>query len=118
MKKRGSMRTVFDGRHKFSRYFSPADRNRPKRIDELYNWNDVELFDLVKDPGEVKNLGVDRAANSGIITTMSEKLETVIKAEIGVDDGPEMPDLPTEDWKIDRVDLCAQDSSTHIPHRS
>ena len=63
MKKRGSMRTVFDGRHKFSRYFSPADRNRPKTIDELYNWNDVELFDLVKDPGEVKNLGVDRAAD-------------------------------------------------------
>jgi arylsulfatase A-like enzyme len=105
MKKRGSMRTVFDGRHKFSRYFAPVDRNRPKTIDELYKWNDVELFDLINDPGEVRNLGVDRAANSGIIMTMSEKLETVIKAEIGVDDGREMPDVPNVDWEIDRVDL-------------
>ncbi|MFX8047742.1 sulfatase, partial [Acinetobacter baumannii] len=45
MKKRGSVRTMFDGRHKFSRYFSPLDRNSPKTIDELYQWNDVELFD-------------------------------------------------------------------------
>ena len=50
MNKRGSLRTVFDGRYKFSRYFAPADRNSPKTIDELYRWNDVELFDLEKDP--------------------------------------------------------------------
>ena len=36
---------------------------------------------------------------------MSEKLETVIKAEIGVDDGREMPDVPNVDWTIDGVDL-------------
>ena len=105
MKKRGSMRTVFDGRHKFSRYFSPVDRNRPKTIDELYNWNDVELFDLANDPGEVKNLGANRPANNAIIMTMSEKLEAVIKTEIGVDDGREMPDIPNVDRKIERVDL-------------
>ena len=105
MKKRGGMRTVLDGRYKFSRYFSPVDRNRPKTIDELYKWNDVELFDLANDPGEVKNLGANRAANSEIIMTMSEKLEAVIKTEIGADDGRGMPDIPNVDWKIERVDL-------------
>jgi len=34
-----------------------------------------------------------------------KSLETVIKAEIGVDDGREMPDVPNVDWKIDSVDL-------------
>src|SRR5262249_57048295 len=29
LKKRGSLRTVFDGRYKFSRYFGPVDRNCP-----------------------------------------------------------------------------------------
>jgi hypothetical protein len=29
LKKRDSVRTVFDGRHKFTRYFAPVDRNRP-----------------------------------------------------------------------------------------
>jgi arylsulfatase len=105
MKKRGSVRTVFDGRYKFSRYFSPVDRNRPKTIDELYEWNDVELFDLANDPGEVKNLGANSAANSETIMMMSEKLEAVIKTEIGVDDGREMPEIPNVDWKIERVDL-------------
>ena len=99
------MRTVFDGRYKFSRYFSPVGRNRPKTIDELYEWNDVELFDLANDPGEVKNLGANREANSETIMTMSEKLEAVIKTEIGVDDGREMPDIRNVDWKIERVDL-------------
>ena len=105
MKKRGSLRTVFDGRYKFSRYFSPIERNRSTTIDELYRWNDVELFDLANDPEEVNNLGANRAANSETIMTMNGKLEAVIKTEIGVDDGREMPDIPNVDWKIERVDL-------------
>jgi len=105
MKKRGSVRTAFDGRYKFSRYFSPIDRNAPKTIDELYRWNDVELFDLKTDPGEIKNLAVDRVANRELIMMMNAKLEAVIKAEIGADDGREMPDIPTVDWTIDRPDL-------------
>jgi arylsulfatase len=105
MKKRGSVRTAFDGRYKFSRYFSPIDRNTPKTIEELYRWNDVELFDLKTDPGEIKNLAVDRVANRELIMMMNAKLEAVIKAEIGVDDGREMPDIPTVDWTIDRPDL-------------
>lgn len=105
MTKRGSVRTVFDGRHKFSRYFAPADRNSPKTIEELYKWNDVELFDLQSDPEEVKNLAANQRANSNLIMAMNAKLEAIIKAEIGKDDGREMPNIPTVDWTIEKVDL-------------
>ena len=103
LKKRGSVRTVFDGRHKFSRYFSPLDRNSPKTIDQLYAWNDVELFDLNSDPDEMTNLAANQTANRDLIMTMSAKLEAIIKAEIGVDDGRELPNIPRVTWTIDRV---------------
>ncbi len=48
MNKRGSLRTVFDGRHKLSRYFAPVERNRPRGLQELYRDNDLELFDLAQ----------------------------------------------------------------------
>jgi arylsulfatase A-like enzyme len=103
MKKRGSLRTVFDGRYKFTRYFSPLDRNRPTTIDELYKWNDVELFDLNTDPGEMVNLGAGSAKDRDLVLTMNGKLEALIKAEIGVDDGRELPDIPLVTWAIDKV---------------
>jgi arylsulfatase A-like enzyme len=105
MKKRGSLRTVFDGRYKFSRYFAPIDHNSPKSIDELFDWNDVELFDLETDPHETKNLAADREINAELIMTMSSKLEAIIKDEIGQDDGRELPRIPTVDWTIQRADL-------------
>ena len=103
MKKRGSLRTVFDGRYKFTRYFSPLDHNRPATLDELYKWNDVELFDLDTDPDEMVNLGADSAANRELILAMNAKLEALIKAEIGVDDGRELPNIPLVNWGIDKV---------------
>lgn len=105
LKKRGSLRTVFDGRHKFSRYFGPVERNRPNTIEELFRSNDVELFDLQADPGETVNLATDRVKNADLISTMSAKLEAVIKAEIGVDDGREMPEIPKVKWYMDSADL-------------
>ncbi len=105
MRKRGSVRTVFDGRYKFSRYFSPLERNSPKSLDELFKWNDVELFDLKSDPSENNNLAVNRTENASLLAAMNSKLEAIIKAEIGADDGREMPNIPTIDWTIDRPDL-------------
>ncbi len=105
LKKRGSVRMVFDGRYKFTRYFSPLQRNRPKDLDELYRWNDVELFDLQTDPTEMTNLAAEKGKNSELVLTMSAKLEAVIKAEIGVDDGREMPQVEGIDWAIDRIDM-------------
>lgn len=105
MKKRGSLRTVFDGRYKFTRYFSPLQRNRPTTLDELYQWNDVELFDLATDPAEMKNLAAQKGQNAELVMAMSHKLEALIKAEIGVDDGREMPAVEGIDWAIDHMDL-------------
>jgi arylsulfatase len=105
LKKRGSVRTVFDGRYKFSRYFSPVDRNKPRNLTELYKVNDVELFDLHADPSETVNLAAEREKNSDLIATMSGKLETLIKAEIGDDNGREMPEVAKITWTIDRPDL-------------
>lgn len=103
LKKRGTVRTAFDGRYKFSRYFSPLDHNRPESLDQLYAANDVELFDLEKDPGEMTNLAADKNANRESVMTMNGKLEALIKDEIGVDDGRELPNIPLVTWTIDRV---------------
>jgi arylsulfatase len=105
LKKRGSVRTVFDGRFKFSRYFAPVERNRPATIDDLYKANDVELFDLQTDPRETVNLAVNREKNGESITAMSAKLEAAIKAEIGIDDGREMPEVSKVTWYMDTADL-------------
>ena len=103
--KRGSLRTVFDGRYKFTRYFSPLQRHKPRDLDELYRLNDVELFDLQSDPAELRNLAASKGANAELVTAMSAKLEALIRAEIGVDDGREMPAFEGIDWAIDRIDL-------------
>jgi arylsulfatase A-like enzyme len=105
LKRRGSLRTVFDGRHKFSRYFAPAERNRPGSLDELYRANDVELYDLQADPGELFNLALDREKKKDLVAAMRVKLEAAIKDEIGVDDGREMPQIPKVTWYLDRADL-------------
>jgi arylsulfatase A-like enzyme len=105
LKKRGSLRTVFDGRHKFTRYFAPVDRNSPRDLDELFRWNDVELFDLKADPRELVNLAADRGANEALLRTMNAKLEAAIATEFGRDDGREMPPFEGIDWSIDRIDL-------------
>jgi arylsulfatase len=105
LRKRGSLRTVFDGRYKFTRYFAPVERNRPDNLEELYETNDVELFDLENDRAETVNLAADRQTNADLVATMSNKLEAVIKAEIGKDDGREMPEVAKISWSIERADL-------------
>ncbi len=105
LKKRRTVRSAFDGRYRFSRSCAPIDRNSPKTIDELYKWNDVELYDLQRDPLEMTNLAADRVKNAELIMSMNKKLEEIINAEIGVDNGREMPEIPNIDWGVDKVDL-------------
>ncbi|MGD8419470.1 MAG: sulfatase, partial [Gammaproteobacteria bacterium] len=60
-------------------------------------------FDLDLDPEEMVNLGNDRKANHDLIMTLNAKLETLIKAEIGVDNGRELPNIPLVDWTIEKI---------------
>jgi arylsulfatase len=103
--KRGSLRMVFDGRHKFTRYFAPLERHRPTTIEEIRRRNDVELFDLASDPGEMRNLAARPGANDDLVLAMNGKLDAAIRAEIGVDDGREMPEVAGIEWAADRIEL-------------
>lgn len=98
--KRGSLRTVIDGRYKFTRYFSPMQHNTPTSIEELYQYNDVELFDLQNDPQEMRNLAVEPEANADLLTTMNAKLSALIADEIGQDNGRELPDMEGISWEV------------------
>jgi arylsulfatase len=104
LKKRGTVRAVVDGRYKFARYFSPLERHVVQSNDQLYANNDVELYDLKTDPQETKNLGAVKGVNTNLVMEMSAKLERVIKDEIGVDNGREMPDVGGKDieWTLQK----------------
>ncbi len=91
MMKRGAIRSVFDGRYQFTRYFSPKQHNRPTTIEELFELNDVELFDHQNDPNEVENLALDREKNADLIMAMNAKLNRLIDEEVGEDVGQMLP---------------------------
>lgn len=103
LKKRGTMRTVFDGRYKFSRYFSPLEHHRPNDPEMLHRYNDLELFDLESDPQEMNNLAGDPDSQAELVAQMSEKLESLIRSEIGVDDGRELPALDGIRWSMEQT---------------
>jgi arylsulfatase len=91
MRKRGAIRSVFDGRYQFTRYYSPKQHNRPTSIEALFELNDVELFDLQNDPHELKNLALDPKKNADLLMAMNAKLNKLIDAEVGEDVGQMLP---------------------------
>ena len=99
--KRGAIRSVYDGRYKLNRYFSPQEHHTPKSIEALFANNDVELFDLVTDPNEMNNLAMDRRGNGDLLVAMNDKLNALIESEVGEDDGQMMPDGKDANWKLD-----------------
>ncbi|MDP1692952.1 MAG: twin-arginine translocation pathway signal protein, partial [Burkholderiaceae bacterium] len=88
---RGAIRSVFDGRVQFTRYYSPKQHNRPTSIEELFELNDVELFDHQNDPHELNNLAMDRVANADLLLMMNAKLNRLIDEEVGEDVGQMLP---------------------------
>ena len=94
--KRGAVRSVYDGRYMFARYFSPKQHNRPTTLEELYRFNDVELYDVQADPHEMKNL----AANRELVAAMNEKLNRLIDAEVGEDRGQMLPGGIDAGWEV------------------
>ncbi|HSC65547.1 MAG TPA: sulfatase-like hydrolase/transferase [Caldimonas sp.] len=89
--KRGAIRSVFDGRYQFTRYFSPRQHNRPASMESLFKVNDVELFDLARDPRETVNLAADRARHGDLLLAMNDKLNKLVESEVGEDVGQMLP---------------------------
>jgi arylsulfatase A-like enzyme len=89
-KNRGAIRSIFDGRYRFSRYFSPLRFNRPTTYEALIADNDLEAYDLEKDPQEVHNLAQDSKAKD-LIMALNTSLNARIDEEVGVDDGKFLP---------------------------
>jgi arylsulfatase len=96
--KRGAIRSVFDGRYQFTRYFSPKQHNRPASIEELFKLNDIELFDLRADPNEVTNLALEPKKHSDLLAAMNAKLNKLIDTEVGEDAGQMLPGGVDAGW--------------------
>ena len=94
--KRGAVRSVYDGRYVFARYFSPKQHNRPATLEELFRLNDVELYDVQVDPHEMKNL----AANRELVAAMNEKLNRLLDVEVGDDRGQMLPGGIDAGWEV------------------
>jgi arylsulfatase len=99
MMKRGALRSVYDGRYVFTRYFSPKQHNRPVTLEELVRYNDLELFDTQADPLELHNLADERAQRD-LLMAMNEKLNRLIDAEVGEDRGQMLPGGVEAGWEV------------------
>src|SRR6516162_252549 len=84
---RGAIRSVFDGRYRFSRYFSPLHFNRPTTYEALVANNDLEVYDLQEDPEETHNLAQDGTAKGELMMALNDKLNARIDEEVGEDNG-------------------------------
>jgi arylsulfatase len=99
LRKRGAVRSVFDGRYVFSRYFSPKQHNTPRTLEDLYALNDVELFDREQDPLEMDNLA-GNGRHEELVLAMSDKLNRLIEAEVGEDRGQMLPGGVEAGWEV------------------
>ncbi len=99
--KRGAIRSVFDGRYKLNRYFSPQEHHMPRSIEELFTSNDVEVFDVENDPNEMNNLATNRHSNGDLLVAMNEKLNAMIESEVGEDRGQMLPGGDDANWTLD-----------------
>ena len=91
LNKRGFLAFAFDGRYKFARYYAPDAFNVPKTIKEIFEYNDVQLFDLKDDPNEMKNLALNQEGNKEILLRMNALLNDLMAKEVGVNDGGFLP---------------------------
>ena len=98
--KRSALRSIFDGRYMFARYFSPRQHNRPGTLEQIHAFNDVELYDLETDPLEQHNLAAGDKANNDLVIAMNEKMTRLIDEEVGDDPGGMIPDGIEGGWEV------------------
>ena len=90
--KRGAIRSVFDGRYRYTRYFSPRQFNQPRTLEGIFKLNDVELVDHKTDPFEMQNLATDPNKHGDLLLAMNAKMNALIESEVGEpDDGRFLP---------------------------
>ena len=95
---------MFDGRYKYSRYFSPKQHNQPRSLEGIFELNDVELFDLEADPDEMQNLAVDSRKHGELLLAMNDKMNALIDTEVDEpDDGHFLPGKDA-DWAATKFD--------------
>ena len=75
----------------------------PLSMEQIYEYNDVELYDLQADPNEMQNLAVDLKAHGDLLLAMNQKLTEIISAEVGDDDGSFLPENK-DGWNITSFD--------------
>ena len=100
LRKRGAIRSVFDGRYMYARYFSPKQHNRPRTVEQIRAFNDVELYDLKADPLETNNLAAAGPAGNDLLLAMNDKLNRLIDMEVGEDKGAIMPGGIDGGWEV------------------
>jgi arylsulfatase len=98
--KRGALRSMFDGRYVFTRYFAPKQHNRPDSLEELYRFNDVELFDRQADPLEMTNLAAMQGQHAELVVALNERLNRLIDQEVGEDRGQMLPGGIEAGWEV------------------
>ena len=90
--KRGFLAFTFDGQYKFARYYAPDAFNAPKTMEQIFKYNDVQLFDLKADPNETHNLALDQDANKDTILRMNALLNDLMAKEVGSNNGAFLPE--------------------------
>ncbi len=93
LEQRSFFRGIYNGRHKFVRYFSPMEHHFPQTWKSLTERNELELYDLKSDPIEVHNLAHDsrREKYKELIVGLNERLNDLLRTEVGPDNGAEHP---------------------------
>ncbi|MGV1088850.1 MAG: sulfatase-like hydrolase/transferase [Mycobacterium sp.] len=80
---RGFLRGIITERHKYGRYFLPGEQGAGRAA------ADLELYDRVEDPAELRNLAHPHAGDGQagpLIDQLDRTLDELIAAEIGTDD--------------------------------
>lgn len=91
LRKRGSIRSVVDGRYTLTRYFSIKQHNRSTTLEQLRGLNGIELYDLDADPDEQRNLAAGDKPDNELVMAMNDRLNRLIDEEVGHDPGDIYP---------------------------